>query len=310
MVKAMIIGCGRFSGFQDPNNLNYYYGALKKSKIKLVSIYDKDLDISRKISKKFNLDTSNNLKNLYKKYRPEIVIISSTIKAHYTNIKDIIEFKEYIKLLIVEKPFVDKFFKFNVIRNDLISNNIRFIVNHTRRFDKNYLYIKNNFAKLEVPKEIHFKYYGQWINNGIHLIDLIFFLSSDKKYKKFNLSKYRNISILKLYFERGKLITINFEKQDDFNYQVSDFEIFYKKKKVQILNHGETYMYYLAKKNRIGEVELQNNKKLKKIENFPLVNMLKFYDTKSNLIDNLNFLKKNNLMNIYNFFFKLEKYMK
>lgn len=306
----MIIGCGRFSGFQDPNNLNYYYGALKKSEIKLVSIYDKDLNKSRKISKKFNLDTSNNLKNLYKKFRPEIVIISSSIKSHYTNIRDIIKFKNHIKLLIIEKPIVDNFLKFNAIINDLTSSNIRFIVNHTRRFDKNYLYIKNNFAKLEVPKEIHFKYYGQWINNGIHLIDLIFFLSRDKKYKKFNLSKYRNLSILKLYLEGDKLITINFEKQDNFNYQVSDFEIFYNKKKVQILNHGETYMYYSSKKNRIGEVELRKDKKLKKIDNLPLVNMLKLYDTKLNLIDNLNFLNKNNLANIYNLFFKLEKYIK
>ena len=38
--------------------------------------------------------------------------------------------------------------------------------------------------------------------------------------------------------------------------------------------------------------------------------MLKLYDTKLNLIDNLNFLNKNNLANIYNLFFKLEKYIK
>ena len=37
MTRAMIIGCGRFSGFQDPKNLNYYYGALKKTNIKLES---------------------------------------------------------------------------------------------------------------------------------------------------------------------------------------------------------------------------------------------------------------------------------
>ena len=51
MIKAMIIGCGRFSGFQDPRNLNYYYGALKKSKIKLESIYDKDFNKEQKSKK-------------------------------------------------------------------------------------------------------------------------------------------------------------------------------------------------------------------------------------------------------------------
>ena len=106
MIKAMIIGCGRFSGFQDISNLNYYYGALKKAKIKLVSIYDVDFKKSKKISKKFNLETSQSLKDLLSSLKPEIIIISSSIKSHYKNIKDILEFKNSIKLLIIEKPLV------------------------------------------------------------------------------------------------------------------------------------------------------------------------------------------------------------
>ena len=310
MIKAMIIGCGRFSGFQDPRNLNYYYGALKKSKIKLESIYDKDFNKSKKISKKFNLKTSDNFKDLYKKYKPEIVIISSSIKSHYKNIQDILEFKNYIKLLIIEKPLIHELNKLNEIINNLIDNNINFIVNHTRRFDRNYSYIKNNFAKSETPKVMHFSYYGEWINNGIHMIDLISFFSNDKKFKKFNLYKKDNISILKIKFTNNKVMTVYFEKGDDFKYQIADIDIFFEKKRAQILNHGETYIYYSTKKNRISEVELQKNKKLKKIENFPLVNMLKLFNTRFNLIGNMNFLRKKNLINIYNLFFKLEKYMK
>ena len=180
MTRAMIIGCGRFSGFQDPKNLNYYYGALKKTNIKLESIYDIDFNKSKKISKKFNLKTNNNLKTLYKELKPEIIIISSSIRSHYKNIKDILEFSADIKLLIIEKPLVDKFNKLKNIIYDLSKNKIKFIVNHTRRFDKNYHNILNSFSKSELPKEIHFNYYGQWINNGIHMIDLIFFFSREK----------------------------------------------------------------------------------------------------------------------------------
>ena len=310
MIKAMIVGCGRFSGFQDPTNMNYYYGALKKSNIKLESIYDIDLNKSKKISKKFNLKTSDNLKNLYKECRPEIVIISSSIKSHYKNIKDILEFNNYIKLLIIEKPLVDEFNKFKKIIYNLSKNKIKFVVNHTRRFDRNYHFIKNNFTKSEMPKEIHFSYYGKWINNGIHMVDLIFYFSNEKKIVKFNLYKKNDISILKLYFTRNQTMTVYFKKGDHFEYQIADIDIFYKKKRTQILNHGETYIYYSIKKNRIDEIELKKNNRLKKIENVSLVNMLKLFNNKFNSIGNMNFLKKNNLINIYSLFFKLEKKMK
>ena len=150
MIKAMIIGCGRFSGFKDPTNLNYYYAALKRSKIRLVAIYDKDFKKSKKISKKFNLKTSNNLKNLYKKYKPGIVIISSSIESHYENIQEILEFKNYIKLLIIEKPMIHQFKKFRKTIDNLIDTNIKFIVNHTRRFAK--LFSQEIIAKSEIPK--------------------------------------------------------------------------------------------------------------------------------------------------------------
>ena len=42
-----------------------------------------------------------------------------------------------------------------------------------------------------MPKEIHFSYYGKWINNGIHMVDLIFYFSNEKK-------------IDKVYFDRGE----------------------------------------------------------------------------------------------------------
>ena len=138
MIKALIIGCGRFSGFQDINNLNYYYGALKKAKIKLETIYDVDFNKSKKISKKFNLETSKNLKSLLSKNKPEIIIISSSIKSHYKNIKDIVKFKNSIKLLIIEKPLVHEFQKLKEIINILKNNNIKFIVNHSRRFFKHF----------------------------------------------------------------------------------------------------------------------------------------------------------------------------
>jgi len=310
MIEAMIIGCGRFSGFKDPENLNYYYGALKRSRIKLVSIYDKDFNKSKRISKKFNLNTSDNLKKLYKKFKPGIVIISSSIESHYQNIQEILEFKNFIKLLIIEKPIIHEFSKLKKTINSLIDNNIKFIVNHTRRFDKNYLYIKKNFSKYEIPKEIYFNYYGQWVNNGIHMIDLIFFFSQDKEFKKFYLYKKNRVTLLKIYLQKNKSITIIFNKGDQFKYQIADIDIFFREKRVQILNHGETYIYYLTKKNLIGEIELKINQKLKKINNFPLVNMLTFFSKRSLIKKKLSFLNKNKLINIYSLFFKLDKYLK
>ena len=142
------------------------------------------------------------------------------------------------------------------------------------------------------------------------MIDLIFFFSKKKKILKFNLYKKNNISLLKLYFKKNQNMTIHFVKGDHFQYQIADIDIFYKKKRIQILNHGEKYIYYTIKKNRIGELELKINRKLIKLDNSPLVNMLKLFNTNLRFIKNINFLKKNNLLNIYNLFFKLEKNMR
>lgn len=306
----MIIGCGRFSGFQDISNLNYYYGALKKAKIKLVSIYDVDFKKSKKISKKFNLETSQSLKDLLSSLKPEIIIISSSIKSHYKNIKDILEFKNSIKLLIIEKPLVHEIQKLKEIINILKNNNIEFVVNHTRRFDKNYYFIRDKFTKFEIPKAIQFNYYGQWINNGIHMIDLISFLSHDTKFKKINFFKRENLLILKIWFKKNKIMVVYFKTGDEFIYQTSDIDIYYAKKKVQILNHGENYIYYSIKKNKIGEVELKKKNKLGIIKNFPLVNMLKHSKSKFNSISDMSFLRKKKLLDIYSLFFKLERYTK
>ena len=91
----------------------------------------------------------------------------------------------------------------------------------------------------------------------------LYLFSNDKKIKKFNLYKKDKISVLKLYLKKNDLITVYFNKGDNFKYQIADIDIFLKKR-VQILNHGETYIYYSIKKNRIGEIELKKNKKLKK----------------------------------------------
>ena len=310
MTKAMLIGCGRFSGFQDPGNLNYYFGALKKSKIKLETIYDIDFNKSKKISKKFNLKTSNNLNHLCKKYRPEFIIISSAIKSHYKNIKDIMKYKNFIKLIIIEKPLVHELKKFKEILTNLKKNNIKFVVNHTRRFDKNYSYIKNKFTSFEIPKAIQFNYYGKWINHGIHMIATISLLSHDRKFNKINFFKKDNIFLLKLYFVNKKVMTVYFKVGNDFEYQTSDIDIYYEKKKVQILNHGETYIYYSIKKNLIGEIELKKDKKLNKINNFPLVNMLRLSNENFKKISNMDFLKKDKILDIYSLFFKIEKYIK
>ena len=69
-----------------------------------------------------------------------------------------------------------------ILKNIDPNNKIRFVVNHTRRFDRNYHFIKNNFTKSEMPKEIHFSYYGKWINNGIHMVDLIYFFSNENSF--------------------------------------------------------------------------------------------------------------------------------
>lgn len=308
MINALLIGCGKFSGFADPENTSYYYGALKKADINLKAIYDSNFKKSKFLSKKFKIFTSNSLDELIQKCKPDIVIISTPINTHYKIINMVSKSNHRFKL-IVEKPIVDKIQKLKQVMKLFKKKKINFTINHTRRFDENFEKVKKLLiGKSEMPKNINVNFYGDWLNTGIHIIDTIFFFLGDIKLKKFSIKKYENLFILKLFFYNNKIITVHLKKFNDVNYQVFDFDFFYKKHRFQIRNFSENFDLYSSKKNFIGETELCKLT-FKKLNQYPLVNMLKKCKLRKMKKNKISFLEESKILNVYNLFFKLNNYI-
>ena len=109
MHSLTIIGGGAVAcGYDSPNDkdiVTHIHGALLNPKIHLNAIVELKKNRQQYITKKWgnSLRVFSNLKNCVKKYKSDIVIVSTPTNSHLKTIKELLSL--YCpKLIIVEKP--------------------------------------------------------------------------------------------------------------------------------------------------------------------------------------------------------------
>jgi predicted dehydrogenase len=106
---------------------------------------------------------------------PDVIALCSPSECHFSQMQQILTRPRRPKLLFVEKPICLKAEELDRIQRQTAQAGVTIVVNHTRRFDPAHRRLaewtrSNRFGPL---LEGFCTYYGGWLNNGTHWVDLI-----------------------------------------------------------------------------------------------------------------------------------------
>lgn len=246
-----ILGCGRMGRrharafSQDPRF--HLAAALDPDKRRL-----EDFRVEWKIPTGFD-----RLEELLSGGPPEVISLCSPSDLHFPQIRQILAGARRPRLLFVEKPICLTAEELAGIQRWTGQTGVPIVVNHTRRFDPAHRRLaewtrSNRFGSL---LEGFCTYYGGWVNNGTHWVDLLRMLFPQQP---------RILSSQSTGWGRGSDADLQIELQvgeapvhlqavDEKRYQIFEAELRFERGRVRILDFGKRIELEEAQINAHGE---------------------------------------------------------
>ena len=105
--------------------------------------------------------------------RIDIISVCTPTDTHYSIVKQILDFP--VKAVFCEKPLAGTLKEARELVRSCRKKNVILAVNHIRRWDSNYIFVKNLIRRGEIGtlKAVNAFYPGQLFNIGTHLFDTI-----------------------------------------------------------------------------------------------------------------------------------------
>ncbi len=191
MIKSCVIGLSKVGII--------HCESLKKIKnTSLNYIFDKNYNLSKRLSKKFKCKTSRDFNNILKKKDIELFVIASPTTTHDFYINKLIKFK---KMIYCEKPITNNNNKLDTLKNLIKKHKIKFCAGLNRRFAKEYVALKKKVNKKRINYiqiisrsanhnvDLSIRNGGLFFDKGFHFFDLACWLSNSKPEKMVVISK-------------------------------------------------------------------------------------------------------------------------
>jgi len=254
--KALVIGCGNIgAGYDfDTDQVLTHVKAFSKNKKILLSIFDTNELLVKKVSKKYNCNivaeiTNNTLANF------DCVSICTPTKTHFEYLTKAIDAK--VKVIICEKPVSNNLLELRNLSNAFQKGGSKIIVNYFRRFQPSYFELRKKIepiAQQEKLTNISIRYQRGFINNCSHAFDTIGFLIN----KEIELTQIKKNNEVNDHFENDPTLSIQ-AKWGETNVDIlglsnvlfSHFEIdlYFEFHKIIIKESGQTIEIYKADKS-------------------------------------------------------------
>ncbi len=273
MFTAGLIGTGKVAGLfdypQKTKKIDSHAQAIfNNPELKLISVVEPNERLLSDFSRTWNIQNKYlNIDELLKVNVPDILSICSPSKTHFEIALKILQNKVRPKLLLVEKPLCLNSRELQTLLNLSRRSDCTVIVHHKRRTDPAHVKLKEIISSnsLGIILQGHFVYYGGWLNNGVHFIDLIVFLFGNNfVFKDIFIQDFGNLNDpclnLKIAF---KNFEISIESFDEKYYQLFEGEFRFSKGRVLYNDFGNRIIIEKAKQNKIGELELKSISALK-----------------------------------------------
>ena len=191
MIKSCVIGLSKVGVIHCEN-------LLKIKKTSLDYVFDKNYNLSRKLSKKFKCNTSRDFDSIIRNKDILLFVIASPTITHDFYIRKLIKYK---KMIYCEKPITNKNKNLSKIHNLIKKYKIRFCVGLNRRFSKEYVCLKNRINRKKINTieiisrsanhniDLSIRNGGLFFDKGFHFFDLACWLGNSKPKQMLVISK-------------------------------------------------------------------------------------------------------------------------
>lgn len=186
MARAAIIGCGmiagRFEDFSSPRTYSHAKAYAQNSAFEMLALCDQSRTRAQELASKAHAVVFDTIDEILDNFAPDIVSICTPDNYHVSNILAIITHPRAPALVFCEKPICETREEFDAICSLEQRSLSRIIINHSRRFDPAHQKLKELISSGDFGRlvQAHVNYYGGWRHLGVHIVDILQYLFSEK----------------------------------------------------------------------------------------------------------------------------------
>jgi len=305
MYKVGIIGCGRIAGgFEGGLGRVFpstHAGAyLNNPNTNVVSISDNDNQKLIKFAKHWEIDRFyQNYKEMLLKEKLDLISVCTHDNTHYEIIDDIIN--AGIKNIFCEKPLGKSSNEISKMISSCKKHNVNLIVNHSRRWNDRYIYLKHIIKQNKLGSIISIT--GRYTSGvrvvGSHMIDIMRFLVGEVIFIKGIKETYQSVEKLNysenfdandlsysaiMKFKNGVIGFLDGSSNKD--YLVFEIEMQFRNGKIILSNNGEKL-----------EIWFNLNDKLRKLRNKKIIAKPMMENAVNHLVEIMTKRSLNNVCN-------------
>jgi predicted dehydrogenase len=249
-MNALLIGCGNIGALYDfqKEGIKTHCKALSRLKGISVSIYDIDKELAKNVSEEYGFACIVKEDDICPADYQWVAIASPT-NTHLSWLKKCIDAK--VQLLICEKPVAKTASELSESEALYKNSDTKIVVNYFRRFQPVYLQLKDEISwEKDKPSQVIIKYQRGIVNNFSHAADLLDLLFGEHVFDKINITR-------SVFDEFDDDPTLSFTAEyngipvyatglANVRYSFFEIEIFFRDKKISILDGGNKIIYAKA----------------------------------------------------------------
>lgn len=264
--KVALVGCGKFgAGIQGTKKQSHLTSLVQNSGFELEAFVDLDVSKAENFADHFGGLAFSSIDAALKSCRPNLVSVVSPNDSHFQLLKSIISSFYCPSVIFVEKPVCCSREEFDTLNQMLSEKDVQVIVNHSRRFDPRYHELREEVVPyLGQLINTRCLYYGGWINNGVHLLDLLLYLNEgpiiwlEKTGMKVSRSEHDpSFEFVGKYARNGSPIFINAIQEPLF--QLFELDFWFEKGRIRIEDFGVSILVSKKIINSSGECVLSKS---------------------------------------------------
>lgn len=251
-INVLIIGCGLIGGSLDMLNnrdnppITHAGAFYKDNRFFIRGCIDIDESRRNEFSKFWNIPNSFENLNavLNKNLNYDLISICTPTNTHFEILKNVLKLSP--KLVLAEKPLTSDINQSKIISDIYKKRNVPLVVNHSRRWDDDIENLRNSIKtkKWGVLRSINAIYNKGLMNNGIHVVDLLYMLLGNINFissgSPIN-DHFKNDPSIPFVLETDNKIPISVNCANAKDYSMFEFQFIFSNAVISIENGGSIW---------------------------------------------------------------------
>jgi predicted dehydrogenase len=257
---ALIVGCGIAGGGVVYSDESHAGLVARTEGLTLVAAVDKFQSRADQVVEWYGGNAYSDLSTALAEARPSLVIVSTPDHSHFSLVSEVLKSAFKPKVLIVEKPICLDHEELDALETLSLDGHVLLLANHSKRLFTGVSRAKAliDSGSLGAIVELSGRYYGGWLHNGVHLVDLIRYISGES----FTATKLTGLvpgrskedpSIecdghLEYSGARVRITAV-----DEKNYQLFELDITCEAGRIRVHEFGAEIDVFFRRENELGE---------------------------------------------------------